>query len=80
MKLYKDVTRDEVISVTDEGYGFPLPSFLVDMGLMMSNDVHKRCVEGAVQDFTTGVDTALTVYSGDKLTDILKTCEFMEEI
>lgn len=52
MKIYRDEQNDLILSVTDSGYGFPVVTFLAEMG--MAFGTHEKIVEGAVADFLAG--------------------------
>lgn len=83
MKLYTNEKKAEIISVTDAGYGFPLPSWAVDLGLAIDPERHVYAVEETVKEFLAdpkGLLSELEVISGDELETYLKDCEFMEEI
>lgn len=78
MKIYNNLETQETISVTDSGYGFPLPTFIAEIGMQLSKERHKSAVEESVKDFIDG--EAMTVYEGSKLEAELAKCEFVEEI
>lgn len=51
MKIYVDDTNGLVLSVTDEGIGFPVDTNLAAMGMSVSPLIHKLTVETSIRNW-----------------------------
>lgn len=63
MKIYRDTENDLILSVTDSGFGYPVATFLAEMGISMG--AHEAVIESAVANFLSGEDTSIHLLSNN---------------
>lgn len=54
MLIYRDETNDLILSVTDAGYGYPVSTFLAEMGIALGG--HKVVIEEAIANSLSGAN------------------------